>query len=202
MVFAVGEQTQDDTDSVRNLLLATKASMPQLASLNKLNDLAEFLAAEFNLQLQRHRQVEADVEEETTRTEEKIQEYKVKKKTLALLANRDENVEQLRRVSAEKSKDLLDLATEWERLRLPLVEDLRRRKGELLRRKEQMQWKIARIKEMRESLVTLADAVRSKDEKAKSLGSEYEGLQKSAQRSADTRRQALKSPNIVGLFCP
>ena len=36
MVFAVGEQTQDDTDSVRNLLLATKASMPQLASLNKL----------------------------------------------------------------------------------------------------------------------------------------------------------------------
>jgi hypothetical protein len=36
VVFAVGEQTQDDTDSVRNLLLATRASMPQLASLNKL----------------------------------------------------------------------------------------------------------------------------------------------------------------------
>ena len=82
--------------------------------LNKLNDLAELLAADYNLQLQRHRQVEADVEEETTRTEERIQEYKLKRKTLALLANRDENVAQLRRVSAEKSKDLLDLATEWE----------------------------------------------------------------------------------------
>jgi hypothetical protein len=85
------------------------------------------------------------VEEETTRTEERIHEYKLKKKTLALLANRDENVEQLRRVSADKSKDLLDLATEWERVRLPLVEDLRSRKGELLRRKEGMQWKIARF---------------------------------------------------------
>jgi hypothetical protein len=41
---------------------------------------------------------------------------------------------------------------------------------------------------MRESLVTLAEAVRTKDELAKALGSEYEGLQKSAQRSAYTRR--------------
>jgi len=40
VVFAVGEQTQDDTDSVRNLLLATKASMPQLASLNKLKHMS------------------------------------------------------------------------------------------------------------------------------------------------------------------
>ena len=93
--------------------------------LNKLNDLAESLAGDYNLQLLRHRQVEADVEEETVRTEERIQEYKLKKKTLALLANRDENVAQLRSVSAETAKRLLELGTEWERVRLPLVEDLR-----------------------------------------------------------------------------
>ena len=164
--------------------------------LNKLNDLAESLAGDYNLQLLRHRQVEADVEEETVRTEERIQEYKLKKKTLALLANRDENVAQLRSVSAETAKRLLELGTEWERVRLPLVEDLRSRKAELLRRKEGMQWKIARIKEMRESMVALADAVRSKDELAKALGSEYEGLPKSALRSSYTRRLQELSKNM------
>jgi len=36
VLFAVGEESEGDTDSVRNLLLATKASMPQLANLNRL----------------------------------------------------------------------------------------------------------------------------------------------------------------------
>jgi hypothetical protein len=59
-----------------------------------------------------------------------------------------------------------------------------------------------RIKEMRESLVTLAEAVRSKDELAKALGSEYEGLQKSAQRSAYTRRLQVFFLNLKAECIP
>lgn len=63
---------------------------------------------------------------------------------------------QLRQVSAEAAKRLLELAAEWERVRLPLVEDWREKKAELMRRKEGMQSKIARIKEMRGEMEALA----------------------------------------------
>jgi len=164
--------------------------------LNNLNDLAESLGADFNLKVQSQRQIEADIEEETSGTEQLIQVYKLKKKTLSLLANRDENVEQLRSVSAETAKRLLELASEWERVRMPLVEDLRGKKAELLRRKEGMKWKISRIKEMREEMEVLADGVRAKDELAKALLAEYQALPKSALRSAYTRRLLELAKNM------
>ena len=39
--------------------------------------------------------MEGDIEEETDKTEHLIHAYKLKKKTLSLLANRDENVARL-----------------------------------------------------------------------------------------------------------
>ena len=165
--------------------------------LNALQVLAQQLGDDFNLKVLSLRQVESDIDAATNQTEELIQAYKRKKKTLSLLANREENAAQLRAVSAETARRLLELASEWERVRLPLVEKLRDKKASLLRRKEGMQFKIGRIKEMRAEMETLADGVRAKDELVKALLKEHEALPKSALRSAYTRRLLELAKNMT-----
>jgi hypothetical protein len=166
------------------------------AELNTMLDLAEALGGEFNLKVLGLRQVEADIAEETDKTEELIQVFKRKKKTLSLLANRDDNIVQLRAVSAETAKRLLELASEWERVRAPLIDDLRSKKEALLRRKDGMKWKIGKIKAMRHEAVVLAESLRAKDDLVKSLLAEYETLPKSALRNAYTRRLQELAKNM------
>ena len=74
---------------------------------------------------------------------------------------------------------------------------MRDKKASLLRRKEGMQFKIGRIKEMRAEMETLADGVRAKDELVKALLKEHEALPKSALRSAYTRRLLELAKNMT-----
>uniref|UniRef100_A0A7S0EBG3 Coiled-coil domain-containing protein 22 homolog n=1 Tax=Hanusia phi TaxID=3032 RepID=A0A7S0EBG3_9CRYP len=164
--------------------------------LEELTQQAERFAREAEIQSNNQRQLDIQIEEETNKTEELVAQYKLKKRTLALLANRDENVAQLRKVSEESAARLMELAVEWERHRLPLLEELRSKKSQLLQRQEDMKWKIERIKEMREEMKTLADQVRAKDEVVKSLMEEFKAMPKSVLRSAYIRRISELSKNM------
>uniref|UniRef100_A0A7S4P748 Coiled-coil domain-containing protein 22 homolog n=1 Tax=Guillardia theta TaxID=55529 RepID=A0A7S4P748_GUITH len=164
--------------------------------LEELTQLAEKFAREAEIQSQNQRQLDIQIEEETNKTEELVAQYKLKKRTLALLANRDENVAELRKVSEEAAARLMELAVEWERHRLPLLEEIRSKKSQLLQRQEDMKWKIERIKEMREEMKILADQVRAKDEVVKSLMEEFKAMPKSVLRSAYIRRISELSKNM------
>ena len=54
--------------------------------------------------------------------------YKVKKKTLDLLPEAEANIEKLRAIAANSTKNLMTLAEQWETYRAPLVKKYRRRK--------------------------------------------------------------------------
>mmetsp|Transcript_33604 Transcript_33604/g.80136 ORF Transcript_33604/g.80136 Transcript_33604/m.80136 type:complete len:625 (+) Transcript_33604:95-1969(+) len=158
------------------------------AKLDKVGRRAEALLADTQTQIQSQRQLEHLLDTEAEKTEEVMGEYKVKKRTLQMLVDRDDNMAALKLQAAEAAKALVALAAEWETHRAPLVEELRQKKGELVRRQEDMKWKVDKVKEMRAEMKDLADKVRVKDELAKSLLEELNAMPKSAQRSSYTRR--------------
>jgi len=156
--------------------------------LDKITERAESVLADTHTQVQTQRQLEHLLDTEAARTEEVMGEYKVKKKTLQLLVDRDRSMAVLKDQAAEAAKSLVSLAAEWEAHRLPLIEELREKKGELLRRQQDMKWKVEKIKEMRDEMKDLAENVRVKDELARALLLEFEALPQAPQRASFTRR--------------
>jgi len=115
-------------------------------------------------------------------------EYKLKKKTLDLLPNAEANIEKLKSICDESGSRLLELATEWEKHRVPLIEAIRDIKQGMGRRKGECKWKVGEIKRMRDEMRSMAVSIREAEERHKLLLVELEKMPKNINRAVYTYR--------------
>jgi hypothetical protein len=115
-------------------------------------------------------------------------EYKLKKKTLDLLPNAEANIEKLKTICDESGSRLLELASEWEKHRVPLIEAIRDIKQGMGRRKGECKWKVGEIKRMRDEMRSMAVSIREAEERHKLLLVELEKMPKNINRAVYTYR--------------
>jgi hypothetical protein len=122
------------------------------------------------------KQLENDLIDQMNLKKELEKEYKLKKKTLDLLPNAEANIEKLKKICDESSLRLVELAKEWEKHRVPLINALRDIKQGMGRRKLECKWKVSEIKRMRDEMRSMATNIRTAEERHKQLLIELEKM--------------------------
>lgn len=116
---------------------------------------------------------------------EKIQ---MKKKTIDLLPDADDNIAKLQAGVEASSKRLVHLASQWEKHRAPLIDEHRRLKEICSHQDLESSRKVSEMKSMQEKVRVATEEARKKEEMHKQLVSELESLPQDASRSAYTER--------------
>lgn len=126
------------------------------------------------------RQLRAQIQAE----EEKWQELSKKHQQLKIVFDRlpdaKANIEKLKKLAADQSAKLTEYAAEWEKHRLPLVEEYRAIRDRMYDREAAAKAKLETIKGMRARIRELVDEVNKKDEQYKDLIDTYKTLPKDA----------------------
>uniref|UniRef100_A0A8C7YV84 Coiled-coil domain-containing protein 22 n=1 Tax=Oryzias sinensis TaxID=183150 RepID=A0A8C7YV84_9TELE len=120
-----------------------------------------------------------------TEKEEKLQ---VKKKTIDLLPEADNNVVQLQSLVEASAKRVVNLASQWEKRRAPLIDEHRRLKEICSRQELDSSRKLSEIKSLHEKIHVSTEEAKKKEETYKQLLTELESLPQDASRSAYTQR--------------
>eukprot|EP01113_Clastostelium_recurvatum_P012785 TRINITY_DN16665_c0_g1_i2.p1 TRINITY_DN16665_c0_g1~~TRINITY_DN16665_c0_g1_i2.p1 ORF type:complete len:624 (-),score=205.72 TRINITY_DN16665_c0_g1_i2:48-1919(-) len=134
------------------------------------------------------RQFEAGTQDEDTKRETLEKEYRIKKRTYELLADADKNIDELQKISGASSVRLVELASEWEKHRVPMLEQIRSLKDEQMNKQDETKTKLEQIKEMRARLRQLVEEIQSKEEHYQQLLEAYAALPKDLTRAVYTRR--------------
>lgn len=134
------------------------------------------------------RQTEADTLVEEAKKKELQEKYLVMKKTFDLLPDADNNIKQLQQISAASAQRLLELANEWEKHRVPLIEEYRGLRDKMRNKKDEVAPKLEEIKKMRSQMKVLAEDIKKKNQTYKELIDYYKSLPKDVSRSVYTRR--------------
>jgi hypothetical protein len=134
------------------------------------------------------RQIEADSNTQELRKQELQRKYMVTKKTFDLLPDADNNIAKLREIADRSARRLVELATEWEKHRQPLIDEIRSLKLQLLNRKDESGGKIEEMKKMKLLMKDILDEIRKKNENLKELLEYYKSLPKDINRAVYTRR--------------
>lgn len=119
---------------------------------------------------------------------EKEEKYIVKKRTLDLLPDADNNIVKLQSVVDNSAQRLVSLATQWEDHRAPLIKEYRELKEFNTLRESEAEKKLEEMKTFREKMKEIAAETRAKEELHKQLVTKYENMTKDVNRSAYTRR--------------
>ncbi|GAB1601523.1 coiled-coil domain-containing protein 22 homolog [Argonauta hians] len=119
---------------------------------------------------------------------EKEEKYHVKKRTLDLLPDAENNIKTLKSVVDNSAQRLVSLAKQWESHRAPLVDEYRTLKELNSLRESEAEKKLEEIKSFREKMKDIASETRSKEELRKQLVHEFEKMTKDVNRSSYTRR--------------
>jgi len=185
--FAEGELNTAETEEAlqqrrEEELAALRAKVAELsASIGKME--VGMKSYETNI-----KQLEGKLGEEQAKTRELEAAYKIKKRTYDLLDDPDKNIANLRAGIDESSRRMIELATQWEAKRVPLIEAYRSLRERKTNRLAESRRQLERIKEFREQLKELEGDVRSKNDFQQQLLDEYEKLPKDVQRSQYTER--------------
>ncbi|CAG5126194.1 unnamed protein product [Candidula unifasciata] len=132
--------------------------------------------------------MEEIIASETKAIVEKKDTFSVKKRTLDLLPQAEDNIAKLQAIVDASRQRLANLAKQWEAHRDPLLEQYRQLGDLNSKRESEAQKKLEEIKQFRERMKETADDTRRKDELYKQLISEYERMTKDVNRSAYTRK--------------
>eukprot|EP01112_Ceratiomyxa_fruticulosa_P008695 TRINITY_DN2252_c0_g1_i1.p1 TRINITY_DN2252_c0_g1~~TRINITY_DN2252_c0_g1_i1.p1 ORF type:complete len:627 (-),score=155.13 TRINITY_DN2252_c0_g1_i1:559-2439(-) len=134
------------------------------------------------------RRLEAGIQDEDVRREGLEKEYRIKKRTFDLLPEADKNIAELQSISATSSLRLIELAQEWEKHRVPLLEQIRQLKDDQMSRQDETKVKLEQIKEMRARMKHLVEDIHQKEEHYQQLLEAYAALPKDLTRAVYTRR--------------
>jgi hypothetical protein len=188
----------DDEDEVDTAALEAEAEelrLQRAAELQELRDKLTTLRDEWN-RMQRlgveyaeeARLAEATLGDVAREKKKLVAEFKVKKATLDLMANAEENLVQLQELLAASSARLTDLGAEWETHRVPLVEQYRQVHATMAARKEEVADKIDMIRSMRAEMKAIARDIREKDELVKETEAELARVPETVGRQVFIRR--------------
>eukprot|EP00656_Telonema_subtile_P045070 TRINITY_DN51336_c0_g1_i2.p1 TRINITY_DN51336_c0_g1~~TRINITY_DN51336_c0_g1_i2.p1 ORF type:complete len:630 (+),score=163.99 TRINITY_DN51336_c0_g1_i2:136-2025(+) len=128
------------------------------------------------------RKLEMDLDHEEAESAQLHSEHRVTKRTFELLPEIEKNLQGLRQITGESGKKLMQLATEWEAHRKPLLDEYRTKKAELYSRRTDFDAKVAKIKEMRRQMKEMLRDLQNKEERYRALLEEYERLPKNLNR--------------------
>ncbi|KAG7224304.1 hypothetical protein INR49_000547 [Caranx melampygus] len=120
-----------------------------------------------------------------TEKEEKMQ---VKKKTIDLLPDADNNLLKLQALVEASAKRVVNLASQWEKHRAPLIDEHRRLKEICSNRDLESSRKLSEIKSLHDKIRVSTEEARKKEEMYKQLVTELENLPQDVSRSAYTQR--------------
>ncbi|KAK3700428.1 hypothetical protein QZH41_015291, partial [Actinostola sp. cb2023] len=123
-----------------------------------------------------------------TQNSEREEAYKVKKRTVDLIPDAENNIAKLQNVVDSSSQRLINLAEQWEKHRTGLIDQYRELKVLNTNRVSETQKKLEEIKSLRSKMKEVAEDARSKDDMYKQLVVEFEQMSRDVNRSAYTRR--------------
>lgn len=124
-------------------------------------------------------------EQGNTEKEEKMQ---VKKKTIDLLPDADNNLLKLQALVEASAKRVVNLASQWEKHRAPLIDEHRRLKEICSNQDLESSRKLSEIKSLHDKIRVSTEEAKKKEELYKQLVTELENLPQDASRSAYTQR--------------
>jgi len=133
-------------------------------------------------------QLQALIVDEETRRQSLEKEYRIKKRTFDLLPDADSNIAELQGMSNAAAQRLLELAGEWEKHRLPLLEQYRKLKDDQINKQDDSKLKLERIKEMRAQMKALVEEIHQKEDHYKQLLDAFAALPQDVTRAVYTRR--------------
>ncbi|CAG2061104.1 unnamed protein product, partial [Timema podura] len=119
---------------------------------------------------------------------EKQERSSVKKRTYDLLPESDINLNKLQTLVENSAQKLVSLASQWEKHRVPLLEQFRNAKERNSNKASESQKKVDAVRGLREKVRELGEEARSKEQLHSQLLAEYEKVTKDINRSAYTRR--------------
>lgn len=122
---------------------------------------------------------------ENCEKEEKVQ---VKKKTIDLLPNADENLLKLQAIVEASAKRVVNLASQWEKHRAPLIHEHRRLREICSKQDMESSRKLSLIKSLNDKIRVSTEESKKKEEIYKQLATEFENLSQDVSRSAYTQR--------------
>ncbi|XP_046747901.1 coiled-coil domain-containing protein 22 homolog isoform X2 [Diprion similis] len=127
----------------------------------------------------------SNAEKEVKDSEER---RKIKARTYDLLPNGEENIQKLEAMVEASANKLINLATQWERHRRPLVEKYRDERAKYSTKASTSRKKLDEIRLLREKEKELIEESRNKDQQCTQLLAEIPKLPKEVNRSAYTQR--------------
>uniref|UniRef100_A0A3B4XZR4 Coiled-coil domain-containing protein 22 n=1 Tax=Seriola lalandi dorsalis TaxID=1841481 RepID=A0A3B4XZR4_SERLL len=119
---------------------------------------------------------------------EKEEKMQVKKKTIDLLPDADNNLLKLQALVEASAKRVVNLASQWEKHRAPLIDEHRRLKEICSNRDLESSRKLSEIKSLHDKIRVSTEEARKKEEMYKQLVTELENLPQDVSRSAYTQR--------------
>eukprot|EP01097_Dermamoeba_algensis_P005936 TRINITY_DN3732_c0_g2_i1.p1 TRINITY_DN3732_c0_g2~~TRINITY_DN3732_c0_g2_i1.p1 ORF type:complete len:501 (-),score=213.87 TRINITY_DN3732_c0_g2_i1:806-2269(-) len=134
------------------------------------------------------KQLEEQLRAAAEKTEALNQEKAVKERTYGLLPDADNNIRRLEELAQKGAQSIIELAAEWEKRRVPLIDEIRALKLGLAAKNDVVKVKLEQIKEMRKQMKEMAEEVQKKDERYKQLLEIQEKLPKEMNRAVYTRR--------------
>ncbi|XP_065058861.1 coiled-coil domain-containing protein 22 homolog [Rhopilema esculentum] len=123
-----------------------------------------------------------------TKSKDLEDSYRVKKRTIDLLPDAENNIVKLEQLVENSTQRLLNLASQWETHRAPLIVQYRELKAANESKVSEIELKINEIKNLREKMKSAADEAKTKEDLHKQLVAEYERMAKDVNRSAYTKR--------------
>ncbi|KAM9343093.1 coiled-coil domain-containing protein 22 [Pholidichthys leucotaenia] len=117
--------------------------------------------------------------------EEKVQ---VKQKTMELLPDADDNLLKLQGVVEASAERVVNLASQWEKHRAPLIEEHRRLKEICSSQDLESSRKLSEFKSLHDKIRVSTEEAKKKEETYKQLVTELENLPQDVSRSAYTQR--------------
>nr|CAD7432234.1 unnamed protein product [Timema monikensis] len=134
------------------------------------------------------RMISEDSSAEERMFREKQERSLIKKRTYDLLPESDINLNKLQTLVETSAQKLVSLASQWEKHRVPLLEQFRNAKEQNSNRASESQKKVDAVRGLREKVRELGEEAQSKEQLHSQLLAEYEKVTKDINRSAYTRR--------------
>ncbi|XP_061469968.1 coiled-coil domain-containing protein 22 [Rhineura floridana] len=133
-------------------------------------------------------QVEGEVRQRQLRVTEQEQALRVKGCTVELLPDAENNMAKLQVVVESSAQRAIQLAVQWEKHRVPLIQEFRQLKALHDSKELESSRRLSEIRDLHERIRSAADEAKHKDDLYKQLLVELESLPKDVSRSAYTQR--------------
>ncbi|XP_029362198.1 coiled-coil domain-containing protein 22 [Echeneis naucrates] len=183
-VTSIHSRHQSDSDALHQEeeLASLQQQLQQLC-----NDVTQ-LTADMKHMSVTNTQVLSELKQREQGNSEKEEKMQVKKKTVDLLPDADNNLLKLQAQVEAGANRMVNLASQWEKHRAPLISEHRRLKEICSNRDLESSRKLSEIKSLHDKICVSTEEARKKEEMYKQLVTELENLPQDVSRSAYTQR--------------